>query len=88
MPKYYHLSADDHLTEIVKENNDFTKGQIVPRVPEDSYGEDQTPRVCFCPSVWQCVLSKPNIEKLQVLNIYEINVDELSDPKGIVGDRD
>ncbi|MBU1055987.1 MAG: hypothetical protein KKC46_19490 [Proteobacteria bacterium] len=88
MPKYYHLSGHDHLREIVEGNSDFAKGQISPRIPTDCFGEDKTPRVCFSPSVWQCILSKPIDETVYKLDIYEISVDHLSDPVGLVADID
>ena len=88
MPKYYHLSEYDHLREILKENSAFTEGQISPQIPIDCFGEDKTPRVCFSPSVWQCILSKPIDKTVDKLNIYEISVEHLSNPLGLIADID
>lgn len=86
MAIYYHLSNQDNLIEVVRETEDLKEGQIIPRIPDQYHGEDQTPRVCLSPTVWQCILSKPLKGDSDVLYIYEIDVKKPTEHKGIIAD--
>jgi len=87
MAIYYHLSNQDNLNEIVQNSEDSEEGQIFPRIPDQCHGEDQTPRVCISPTVWQCILSKPlKNDSDDLLYIYELDVEKSTDPKGTIAD--
>ena len=86
MAIYYHLSNQNNLIEVIRETEDLKEGQIIPRIPDQCYGEDQTPRVCLSPTVWQCILSKPLKGDSDVLYIYEIVIERPTEPKGIIAD--
>lgn len=69
---FYHLSPTDGAREIVRTSEKQRDDQFTPRIPDESYQEDPTPRVCICPRVWQCVISIPkkNVE----LCIYRLTL--------------
>jgi hypothetical protein len=66
MNKLYHLSKSPIAKMIVASNdpraNKSNDVFFSPRTPESRAGESSDPRICGCPTVWQCLISCPDLQ--------------------------